>query len=181
MNNIRWFEEWGWEPLRFKITLLGLLIAPVLAFPVVFVVWGLETSLFLGIAFLFAFFYAITYGPVGWKVNRTRQNDANGTDSVDCLIVQGWLQSPGTAILKDATLVLRPIVGATITVNLGNVASIREVSYFNGHFYFTKTGFWLNLSGGQRYGVAVAKSIAERWRPVLMNPSHTPGMHARPS
>lgn len=167
-----WLQEWGWEPRRYKVTLLGLILIPAMAFPVALFFIGAKAIFFLLFSPVFALINAIVYGTVGSEVTKTRSGDSDDTDVADCIIVQGWLQSPGTAVLKDRTLLLRPIVGRNVIVNLDDITGVREVSYFNGHLYITKTGFWLDLPGAGRLGFALANSIVERWRPVLMNRMH---------
>lgn len=174
MENKRWLQAWGWEPHRYKFTLLGSLLISVAAFPVAFFFSG-KALFYFAFLPIFAVIHAIVYGTIGWKVAKTRLEDSSDMDVADCIIVQGWLQSPGTVVLKDGTLLLRPIVGWNVTVNLDQITGIREVSYFNGNHYFTKRGFWLDLPGAKRVGYAIANSTAERWRPVLMNSVHGRG------
>jgi len=148
--------------------LFGLTVVPLLAFAVAFFFLGALALVFLAVPAGFGLPFGIVYAVIGRKVAKTRNEDAPDTCAVDCIIVNGWIQSPGTAVLTDGTLTLRPIVGENITVRLDNVIGIRETRCFNSALYFWKTGFVLDVPGGKRFGFCVGNSIAARWRPLLM-------------
>jgi hypothetical protein len=76
-------------------------------------------------------------------------------------------EAPGLALLRDDRLELIPIIGSPITVALADITAINEVRWFNGKRLWFKKGYVLDVTDGQRVGVAVAEVFARRWRSRL--------------
>lgn len=161
-----WYEEWYWETRRCAIKTAGLILFSALAFPIGY---NYTDSLFWLLLFpvLFAVINVITYRIIHPKVDATRREDSADTCSVDCAVIHCGMCNPGTAVLKDATLTLRPITGKIVALDLNDVFVVDESHYFDHSFYPTKTGFTLYFPGGKSVDFAVANTVAKCWRPAL--------------
>jgi len=103
---------------------------------------------------------------VGRKVRLLRDSlSTEGGEIVESLIVIGRVQSPGVAELRENELVLAPIVGEGVSVDLGELASVRRVRFFNGKSLVWKR--WLVLRASPPLGFAVEDTVARRWQAAL--------------
>ncbi len=150
---------WNWELLRFCVALpVAIAIVLAVAFYPALGPYSLLYLLFSLIGLL----VGIIYGVVGRKVRSLKDSmSTEGGEIVESLIVDGWRQSPGVAVLRETELVLAPIVGSRRTVKLGEIQAIRSVRFFNGKGMLWKK--WLVLSTSPRLGFAVPDTIARRW------------------
>jgi len=160
-------DMWLWEPGLLRLTVGVLILTPVLlacaSYPFLRSrAWVI--CLFAGIGAL----AWVVYTAVGNKVERLRHLfSADVGEVVDSLIVNGNIQSPGIAVLRDRELVLVPIVGKQIALPFSDIKCLRETRWFNGVYYGWKTGFWLTPPGEKRLGFAVASPVAAEWRDIL--------------
>ena len=170
-NKTSIFEKWPWEPERLRALAAVSIVAPLVLTGVLypFGPWALGVLLTIPFGLLFR----LIYGIVGKKVEQlARSVPRDGEDPVHALIVNGVLQSPGLATIKEDEIVLEPIAGERVVVRLADIASVHEVSWFNGARRLYKVGFWLSIParqrlGGrarQRLGVAVSRVHADAWR-----------------
>jgi len=154
-------DLWLWNP--------GL-VKPVIIVPLVVVlVIVAATYPFMGPRGLLFFLFGLigpiiglVYGIVGRKVAvlTERLVDEEGVKA-ESLIVIGYIQSPGIAILTDSTLRLVPIVGEERTIDRSSMDTVRLVRFFNGKAMLWKK--WLVLSVKPRLGFSLPESIAEEW------------------
>ena len=113
----------------------------------------------------FGLLFRLIYGIVGKKVEQlARSVPRDGEDPVHALIVNGILQAPGLATIKDNGIVVEPISGERVAVHLADIASVHEVFWFNGAGRLYKVGFWLSVLARQRLGVAISRVHADAWR-----------------
>ena len=74
----------------------------------------------------------------------------------------------GVAHLGEGALFVAPIFGEMVTVDLTEAETVRECRWFNGTLLLCKRGFWFEIPGRKRLGVALPKSVADRWREMLV-------------
>ncbi len=161
------FQKWLWEPELLRIFVAALILIPGALTAAFYPFLG--TKAFYILAFASMGFGAwIVYGVVGKRVQALRSSvPADGGEPVDSLIVNGVIQSPGIALLKEDELLLVPIVGKRVAVPLADIKSVRETTWYNGSLLLLKKGFWLNIPGRSRLGVAVSNSSAGIFRKRL--------------
>ena len=92
---------------------------------------------------------------------------ADEGEAIPSLIVDGFLQSPGITVLRPDSMLFRPIAGKPVEVRWEEIKSFREVRWFNGTRLFGKTGFWIDVPGRSRLGVALPASSAKVLRQHL--------------
>jgi hypothetical protein len=160
-------ECWLWEEKALRIFVgCFILIPPVIAV-MAYPIQGPKSGyicFFSGIGLLFW----LLYGMVGKKVDAVRRSlDGDGGEIVDSLMVNGKVQSPGIAVLRESELELWPVIGQSVTVSLRDIVAVRETRWFNGTGLCGKRGIWITIPGRGRLGFAVAKSVAKRWRSRL--------------
>ncbi|HEY44507.1 MAG TPA: hypothetical protein G4O11_11055 [Anaerolineae bacterium] len=172
------FQKWLWEPELLRIFVAAWILIPGALAVAFYPVLGTKASWILVFA-LMGFGAWIVYGIVGKRVQALRNSvPPDEGEPVDSLIVNGIIQSPGIALLKKDELLLIPIVGKRVAVPLADVKSVRETIWYNGSLLFFKKGFWLNIPGRRRLGVAVSNSSAASFRKRLGLEQETDGQDA---
>lgn len=88
----------------------------------------------------------------------------------DCMIVHGFVEKPGIAAIFGNELLIKPIVGEEIRVDLSRIAEVSELRWYNGRPYVGTARFFKltvpqDVSAAWRLGFGVAN--AEPWRRVL--------------
>jgi hypothetical protein len=161
------FQKWLWEPELLRIFVAALIFIPSALAVAFYPFLGTKALYILAFAFMGLGAW-IVYGIVGKRVQALRRSVApDEGEPVDSLIVNGVIQSPGIALLKEDELLLVPIVGKSVAVPLADITSVRETVWYNGSRLFFKKGFWLNIPGRSRLGVAVSNSSADIFRKRL--------------
>ncbi len=124
---------------------------------------GLYSLFFLALCFL-GFLWGFTYGIVDRKVKAQWDSlAAQGGERAESLIVNGAVESPGVAVLKEKELVLSPIVGNRLTLLLSEMTFVREVVFLNGRKLVGKRRFVIETADSRRIGFAVPESVGSRW------------------
>ncbi|MHC4623799.1 MAG: hypothetical protein ACYS4W_07840, partial [Planctomycetota bacterium] len=125
------WEKWLWEREALRVFVAIMILVAIAAGCILYPFWG-RKALFV-LAFAIAGFVCWgVYGVVGRKVESLRRSIGVDEDqAVDSLIVNGLIQSPGVAVLKDDEIALHPIVGEAVVLRPSDVASFREVRWFN--------------------------------------------------
>ena len=169
------WEQWLWERGPLRVFVVVSVLVPLVV--------AVALCLAIGAKGFFALLFCpiglalwIVYGMVGRKVQRLREAlppDEGG--AVASLIVDGMLQSPGVAVIRPDVLRLQPIVGQPVEVSWEGIESFREVCWFNGTFLLAKVGFWLDVPGRSRLGVALPASSAALLRQPLQEHSAARG------
>lgn len=165
---MRFRDKFMWHPdvLKFTMacpTVLALILA--LALYLCQGTYSITLILVAGMGFLFL----AIFGFVGWKVAALRKKIAHEPgEKSDCLMVNGTIQSPGIAVLRDKELLLIPIVGKAVTLPFSDILSIQKSSCFNGKLLIFKKGLWLEVPDKKRMGFAVPTRLAERWTDRIM-------------
>jgi hypothetical protein len=150
-------DRWLWEAELLRVFVGLMVLASAVLIGILYPILGSKAFfalVFAGVGLV----CGIVYGIVGRKVERLR---------LQSLIVNGLIQSPGISFFKDDEIVLCPIVGERLTIRLADIASFRQVKWFNGKLLLFKTGFRLTVAGRGRLGVAVPNSYAELLRSRL--------------
>ena len=124
----------------------------------------------------------ILIGPLMWaisqgialRMNVVRRRAEESSDIVmqsDCLMVNGFLQTPGIVQIRGDRLVLTPIFGKPVDLVLWEVGVKAESTmWFNGSLMMNSAGgIWLATPGYRRLGFAVPE--AEAWREMLTSQS----------
>jgi hypothetical protein len=108
------------------------------------------------------------YGHVDRKVRALRDSLADEEGGMaEGLANIGSVQGPAIVILKEAELVLVPLVGKRLTVPLDDIESVREAGNMYGKGFLWKRAFLVKAPQNKRIGFAVAPSVARRWRDRL--------------
>jgi hypothetical protein len=111
----------------------------------------------------------VIYGYVGKKVQALKESLAGEQGYMTEALVQvGSIQSPAIAILKGEELVLVTLVGERVAIPLADIRSVREGSNLYGKGFIWKRAFKIEAPQSERLGLAVAPSVADRWRGRLM-------------
>ena len=170
------FQKWFWDPRPLRIIVAIFILIPSALALVFYFLVGARAFCILAFASIGVGAW-IVLGAVGKRVQALRCSlSSEEGEPVDSLIVNGKIQSPGIALLREDELVLVPIVGERVAVPLADIRSVRETSWYNGSLlWFKKKGFWLDVPGRKRLGVAVTNSYAELFRNRLSREarSHT--------
>jgi serine/threonine protein kinase len=125
-------------------------------------------ALFIAFLLLPGLGFAAVYGFVGSRIRQLKAAlPPCDAEVAEALIFRRPVQSPGLALLHADRLELIRIVGEPITIPFKDVASLSEVTWFNGTRLWWKRGFVLDLRNGQRVGVAVPEPFGRRWRALL--------------
>jgi hypothetical protein len=162
MNNII-RDQWLWNPTPLRVVVSLFVVFPIIATMALYPSVGRHSLWMLTFSIVGLASWAV-YGKVGKRVTALSNSFSQEHGEIaECLIVNGVLQSPGVAVLRDDEIVLAPIIGAPTSVPLETISSVREVQWFNGSLLWWKKGFWLAVPGRKRLGFAVADSIAARW------------------
>ena len=162
MNNII-RDQWLWNPTPLRVLVSLFVLVPIIATTALYPSLGKHSLWMLLLSTAGLAFWAI-YGKVGKRVTALSNSFSQEHGEIaECLIVNGVLQSPGVAVLRDDEIVLAPIIGAPTSVSLESISSVREVQWFNGSLLWWKKGFWLAVPGRKRLGFAVVDTIATRW------------------
>ncbi len=105
-------------------------------------------------------------------VNRFgRKLEGNALLRSDCMIVYGSLEMPGVAAVVGNELVIKPLVGREVRVELSRITSVSEHRFWNCRPYLGTARFFSlsvpkDVSKKWRLGFGVAN--AEPWKPVLL-------------
>lgn len=166
-NKTSIWERWLWEREALVVFVGLMVLVSVVLIGILYPILGSKAFfalVFAGVGLV----CGIVYGIVCRKVERLRLFiSAEGEEGIQSLIINGLIQSPGISFFKDDEIVLCPLVGERLTIRVADVASFRQVRWFNGKLLLFKTGFWLSVPGGGRLGVAVGNSYAELLRSRL--------------
>ena len=154
-------DMWLWNPGLLRPVVVLSTAATLVAVTACYPFMGSEACylLFAGMA---GPIIGLVYGVVGRKVRSLKASvSSEEGDIEESLIVIDKLQSPGIALLSDRRLRLIPIVGKELSLDLGEIESVREVHFFNGKSLIWKK--WLVLSEKPRLGFALPEPVARRW------------------
>jgi hypothetical protein len=91
-------------------------------------------------------------------------------DVAEALAHIGSIQGPAIVIMKETELVLVPLAGKRLSVPLDDIESVREAGNMYGKGFLWKRAFLVKAPQNKRIGLAVAPSVAGRWRDRL-NPA----------
>ena len=69
--------------------------------------------------------------------------------------------------MKEAELVLVPLVGKRLTVPFDDIESVRESRSLHGKGFLWKRAFHIKAPQRKHIGFAVPPSVADRWRDRL--------------
>ncbi len=167
-DTLPFYEQWFWNRGPLALIVISACAVSLALTAALYPSTGREALYYLAIAgggILFWFLMRFVGNRLETLQSRLEKETG---EAAQCLMVNGALQSPGVAHLGEGALFLVPLFGEMVTVDLGEVGSARECRWFNGTLLFTKRGFWFEIPGRKRIGVAVAKSVAGRWREKLL-------------
>jgi hypothetical protein len=143
-------DRWLWDPniiwmsLLVPTVLVGILVLALVPF------WGLK-ALYLGLLETFAFLYAGIYGWIYSRMRRLWERLPLGAvETVEVLIAQQTLQTPGLAVLTQDRLELIGLTGAPLTIPLKEIVGARETRWFNGRRLWWKMGLVLERANARR-------------------------------
>lgn len=168
------WEQWLWERRPLTAFVAATVLLPLAAALALYPAIGAKGLLLLSFC-LIGLVSWMVYGVVGRKVQRLREAvPADEGEAGASLIVNGMLQSPGVAIMRPEALRLRPIVGQPVEVRWEEIESFREVRWFNGTCLLGKIGFWIDVPGRSRLGVALSATSAALLRQRLQERGVSP-------
>ncbi len=171
-------DRWLWEAPALRVFVPVAAAVPVLVCGILLPFVG-PKALFALIFLCFAPIFGIVYRVVGKRVDLARDSvSQNEGTMMPALIVQGMIQSPGVVTVGPESLTLRPIAGDRADIRIEDIASVREVRWFNGTLLVGKTGFWLTVPGHSRLGCAVPDSCAAALRTRLLGSDRTAQVEA---
>ena len=157
-------DHWLWEPPMLKAFVLTAMGIPVVISCVLLFLIG--TKGLIALAFVcFGPIFAIIYGLVGKRMSQL--SDGISTiegKAIPGLIVRGAIESAGIIVLGQNSLILQPAIGKRSEISRSQLASVREVTWFNGQLLIGKTGFWFSIPGTWRLACAVPNSYADDFR-----------------
>jgi hypothetical protein len=162
-------EQWMWNREARSILLWGFIASGVI---LAALLHQLQGAIGLAVGFLpFLLVCAIVgpmYGYVGGKVRGLRESlEGEEGDMAEALAHIGNIQGPAIVIMKEAELVLVPLVGKRLTVPFDDIESIREAGRMQGKGFLWKRAFLIKAPQSKHLGFAVAPSVAGRWRDRL--------------
>jgi len=169
MNNKPPFcEQWLWNRAPLGMVVTAACVVSVLLTALLYPRDGQEAFYYLAIAGGgIVFWFLLRF--VGKRLEGLQSRlETEPGETTQCLMVNGAIQSPGVAHLGEGALFLAPIFGKMVTVDLEEVDTVRECGWFNGTLLICKRGFWFEIPGRKRLGVALPKSVAVRWRKRLV-------------
>ena len=170
-------EQWIWERGPLRVLVAATLLLPLVVTLALYLAVGAKAFVALVFCCMGPVFW-VAYRVVGRKVEELRETlSAGESEAIASLIVDGLLQSPGITVLDSDALQLRPIAGQPVEVRWEEIKSFREVRWFNGTRLFGKTGFWIDVPGRSRLGVAMPASSATALRQRLQKHSVASGGH----
>jgi hypothetical protein len=156
-------DNWIWNPKSIRILTISFTVAAIVMTVVLYPVMGLYSLLNL-IFLLIPVGIGQMSGKVGKKVHGLKDGfSADDGELAECLMVHGYIESPGVAVLGDNDLTLSPIVGKRVTLKLSDIRSYRQVGFFNGNALIGKKGFYLDTGVKKRLGFALVEDTAKRW------------------
>ena len=157
-------DHWLWEPPMLKAFVLTAMGIPVVISCVLFFLIGTKGLITLTFA-CFGPIFAIVYGLVGKRMSQLSDgiSTAEGK-AIPGLIVRGIMESAGIIVLGQNFLILQPVIGKRSEVSRSRLASVREVTLFNGQLLIGKTGFYFSIPGTWRLACAVPNSYADDFR-----------------
>jgi predicted Ser/Thr protein kinase len=160
----RWRDLWPWDVQY--LTVLQIIPAIVLSVITVILVPRVGSkALWLLCGEIFFLGFAAVYTWVGYRVRSLRNALPSSEGEIaEGIVVYQKRQSPGVIVLHRDKIELMPIVGERVTIVLNKIASVREVTWFNGTKLWTKLGLIIETSDGARFGIALPDAIACRWR-----------------
>jgi hypothetical protein len=156
-------DQWMWNRECRQVWMAGIIILSIVLSTGLLPILGLESLYFLLLA-LAAPLQNVIYGFVERKVQKVRAElSGHRGEMCECVVVDGKIQAPGVAVLNDAELILRPIVGEGRTVPLQSIRSIRETWNMFGKGFVWKTVIILDVDGIPRLAFAIPAPVARRW------------------
>lgn len=116
----------------------------------------------------FAILFARVYLGVGRRMDKVRASVQDGaTLQADCLMVRNMIECPAIAQILDGDLVLTPLIGKPVQIEVEKYRVKVVAGRFNGTVYPGQTAFWLEgPEVSWRLGFAVPKG--EIWRRHLL-------------
>jgi hypothetical protein len=143
--------------------LVGILVLALVPF------WGLK-ALYLGLLETFAFLYAGIYGWIYSRMRRLWERLPLGAvETVEVLIAQQTLQTPGLAVLTQDRLELIGLMGAPLTIPLKEIVGVREIRWLLGRRLWWKMGLVLERANGPSIALAFPEPIGRRWKHLLQS------------
>ncbi len=157
-------DHWLWEPPMLKAFVLTAIGIPVVISCILFFLIGTKGLIALTFA-SFSPIFAIVYWLVGKRMSQL-SDEISTTEGkiIPGLIVRGIKESAGVIVLGQNSLILHPAIGKRSEVSRSLLASVREVTWFNGQLLIGKTGFWFSIPGTWRFACAVPNSYADDFR-----------------
>jgi len=157
-------DHWLWEPPMLKTFVLTAIGIPVVISCILFFLIGTKGLIALTFA-CFGPIFAIIYGRVGKRISQL-SDEVSTTEGkiIPGLIVRGIMESAGVIVLGQNSLIIQPVIGKRSEVSRSQLASVREVTWFNGQLLIGKTGFWFSIPGTWRFACAVPNSYADDFR-----------------
>ena len=153
-------EQWIWERGPLRVLVAAMILLPMVVALALYLAVGAKALLALVFCCMGPVFWVV-YRIVGRKVEKLRETVSAGEgEAIPSLIVDGLLQSPGITVVHPDGLRLRSIAGQPVEVRWEEIESFREVRWFNGTRLSTKIGFWIDVPGRSRLGVALPASSA---------------------
>ena len=80
------------------------------------------------------------------------------------------VESPGVALMSEQNLLLVPMVGKQLMIELSEISNLRLSSGLPGKGLIKKQGFVLDTPGLKKIAFAVPRGIGKKWLPRLGNP-----------
>jgi hypothetical protein len=163
------WEQWLWEREPLRVAVAVMILVPAVVALALYPAVGAKAFVALVFCCIGAVIW-LMFGIVGRKVDKVRKAvPAGDGEAVASLIVDGMWQSPGITVLRRDSLQFRPIFGQPVEVRWEGITSFREVRRFNGTRFYTKVGFWFEVPGRSRLGVALPVSAATLLRERLQD------------
>lgn len=153
---------WDWDVLKYCSALPVALTAMLGGglYPLL----GKQALLMLGVAAAYTL-VGLSFWAVGYKIRKLHRSLEVGveSESAESLIVHGVEQSPGVAVLRQAELLLARLEGEPIAVALEDIRGVEHVTWLNGRKLWGKKGLVLETISHGKVGLALPRSIGERW------------------
>lgn len=173
-------DFWGvfafpWKPAnraRYAVAIFLLPLLIVALIQMIYTIQGrtLAPVVWLGAAALgivLGALFTLQYIYIAKRLNCRAPASASAGLESDCIVVSGFVQSPGVARLEDSHLVLIPLVGQEVSVPLAEISSVRVRHYFNGNQYWGDNAFFQLDVTGRRARLGFGVSHPGAWEQAL--------------
>ena len=120
---------------------------------------------------LFPLPFLVTYLIIGRLIkNLVKKLPDDASLRSDCIVLHGFVQSPGIVQITGDTLIIQPLVGRQISLPIREISQVSEHRWWNGQLYLGRTCFFKlkvppAVSTKLRLGFGVADG--DPWREVL--------------